>query len=226
MLVTPGFILAKYWVVCNNYCKNRESSCVKKLLKNGFENIPGGTYTLTLKWGNVVCKKRISVPDEIHVDFMITFWPCAARRVFYFLYRERRESDVQEGAFAGQRSVYNLNFCNRLWDSSLQNSSASLLTYVLGVSNNPFAGLNNIINEFPVASLRHRLCSFLCSPLCRESFVHNLYHPTFEFYHGSWSDITEHTWLFLICSRTVYKLFQVATVVERGVPMMFTTSMQ
>ena len=45
----------------------------------------------------------------------------------------------------------------------------SLLTYVLGVSNNPFAGLNNIINEFPVASLRHRLCSFLCSPLCRES---------------------------------------------------------
>jgi len=38
-----------------------------------FENIPGGTYTLTLKWGNVVRKRRISVPDEIHVDFMITF---------------------------------------------------------------------------------------------------------------------------------------------------------
>jgi len=38
-----------------------------------FENIPKGTYTLKLKWGNKVYNKIISVPEDLHVDFMINF---------------------------------------------------------------------------------------------------------------------------------------------------------
>ncbi len=37
-----------------------------------FEGVPEGTYTLILKWGDKIFKKPISVPEDLHVEFMIT----------------------------------------------------------------------------------------------------------------------------------------------------------
>ncbi len=38
-----------------------------------FENIPKGDYILVFKWGDRVYQKHISVPEDLHIDFMINF---------------------------------------------------------------------------------------------------------------------------------------------------------
>jgi len=38
-----------------------------------FYDVPKGSYTITLKWGDKIRKEKISVPDDLHVELMLNF---------------------------------------------------------------------------------------------------------------------------------------------------------